>query len=305
MKEQIGFRYCMSLAFDGTVRDHHYTLKCLPESNLRQTITALDVTLPPGDCHWESQDTFGNRELLGVLAKPHDSFYAEIAGAAVLTLGEKGTILRANPKHGGKEMILYPEEKVRSDKIGIFRYPTALTRPGSRIQEYWRCCAGEGTLSESIHFMDSVSSDPGEKSAEEEIRHRAGMAVHLMHCLHGDMTYRKEATDVHTTAEEAMEKGTGVCQDYAHIYVSLLRLAGIPARYVTGMLRGEGESHAWAEAALGDYWYGLDPTNDCAAAGEHVKIGAGRDYNDCRISQGVFYGKPGQHQDIQVSVQRL
>lgn len=105
-----------------------------------------------------------------------------------------------------------------------------------------------------------------------------------------------------TSAEEAMEKGAGVCQDYAHIFLSLLRLRGIPARYVTGMLRGEGESHAWVEVALGDFWYGLDPTNDCAVAGEHVRIACGRDYRDCRISQGVFYGGARQSQKVEALV---
>ena len=102
-----------------------------------------------------------------------------------------------------------------------------------------------------------------------------------------------------------MEKGAGVCQDYAHIFLSLLRLKGIPARYVTGMLRGEGESHAWVELALGEYWYGLDPTNDCVVAGEHVRIACGRDYRDCRISQGVFYGGARQTQQVSVSVNPL
>ena len=123
-----------------------------------------------------------------------------------------------------------------------------------------------------------------------------------MHQLHQSFSYQKCATDVSTSAEEAMEKGAGVCQDYAHIFLSLLRLKGIPARYVTGMLRGEGESHAWVELALGEYWYGLDPTNDCVVAGEHVRIACGRDYRDCRISQGVFYGGARQTQQVSVVV---
>ncbi len=130
----------------------------------------------------------------------------------------------------------------------------------------------------------------------------ADWAVQVMHKLHNSFTYQKCATDVHTSAEEAMAKGAGVCQDYAHIFLSLLRLKGIPARYVTGMLRGEGESHAWVELALGNFWYGLDPTNDCAVAGEHVRIACGRDYGDCRISQGVFFGGARQTQQVEVKV---
>ncbi len=135
---------------------------------------------------------------------------------------------------------------------------------------------------------------------------QAMIAISLMHRLHKDFSYQKAATDVTTTAEQAFLRGAGVCQDYAHIFISLLRLAGIPARYVTGMLQGEGESHAWVEAALGKYWYGLDPTNDCTVAAAHIKIGAGRDFADCRISQGIFFGcgSISQQQIVQVSVEQ-
>ena len=161
----------------------------------------------------------------------------------------------------------------------MYRYPTELTRPGERIRAFYDACASSAAM--------------------------ASWAVQAMHSLHQSFVYQKCATDVSTSAEEAMEKGAGVCQDYAHIFLSLLRLKGIPARYVTGMLRGEGESHAWVELALGEYWYGLDPTNDCVVAGEHVRIACGRDYRDCRISQGVFYGGARQTQQVSVSVNPL
>lgn len=127
----------------------------------------------------------------------------------------------------------------------------------------------------------------------------------MMHRLHADFAYRKAATDVTTTAEQALERGGGVCQDYAQIFLALLRLAGIPARYVTGILEGEGQSHAWVEIALGGYWYGLDPTNDCAVAYAHVKIGSGRDFADCRISQGVFFGAAHQKLSVEALVQEI
>ncbi len=277
MNKELNFRYRMLLQFDSEITGHHYTLKCLPESNLRQRIAAMDIKLLPAGLHWESRDAFGNRELLGVLPERHDHFSAEVSGEVRLLLGTMSSDPSAGPCLTLPDgTTLYAETPVRQEKLGVFRYPTELTRPGEKIKAFYDACAG-GTA-------DAV------------------WAVQAMHSLHAAFTYQKCATDVSTSAEEALEKGAGVCQDYAHIFLSLLRLKGIPARYVTGMLRGEGESHAWVELALGEYWYGLDPTNDCVVAGEHVRIACGRDYRDCRISQGVFYGGARQTQQVSVVV---
>lgn len=67
--------------------------------------------------------------------------------------------------------------------------------------------------------------------------------------------------------------GQGVCQDYAHIFLALLNLAGIPARYVTGLLIGEGASHAWVEVLHHGAWYGLDPTNDAPVLTDYINMG--------------------------------
>ncbi len=326
---QVRFRYRMELFFDGTVQDHHYTLKCLPESNLRQEIIHRETTLLPEGCHWESSDAFGNRELLGVLREPHESFRVLVEGEALLKGGpgeepEEGLSevqTEARIEAPGESlsatgtppvlalpegMVLYPEEVVKQDKLGMYRYPTRLTRPGERIRSYYK------SLQEAYAGSDR-SGDPaawfpqGSESAfgDPDTSAAAAFAVFVMHRLHADLTYQKAATDVTTTAEQAMERGAGVCQDYAQIFLALLRLSGIPARYVTGMLEGEGQSHAWVEIAIGGYWYGLDPTNDCAAAGSHVKIGSGRDFLDCRISQGVFRGAAHQELLVETLVQEI
>ncbi len=280
MNKELNFRYRMLLQFDSEITGHHYTLKCLPESNLRQRITALDIKLLPAGLHWESRDAFGNRELLGVLPESHDHFSAEVSGEVQLLLGPMSSAEDAGSSLTLPDgTTLYAEQPVREEKLGIYRYPTALTRPGEKIRGFFEEC-------------DACASSAA----------MASWAVQVMRKLHNSFTYQKCATDVHTSAEEAMAKGAGVCQDYAHIFLSLLRLKGIPARYVTGMLRGEGESHAWVELALGNFWYGLDPTNDCAVAGEHVRIACGRDYGDCRISQGVFFGGARQTQQVEVKV---
>ena len=130
-----------------------------------------------------------------------------------------------------------------------------------------------------------------------------GKALSMMHRLHEVMTYEPFITNVKTTAEEAFSMKKGVCQDYAHIFIALMHLLKIPARYVTGLIVGEGASHAWAEILMDGKWYGFDPTNDKIVADEHVKIGVGRDARDCMINRGIMHGGGPQSQEISVKVE--
>ena len=117
-----------------------------------------------------------------------------------------------------------------------------------------------------------------------------------------NFAYLPKTTDVNTTAEEAFVQGYGVCQDYAHIYISFLHMAGIPARYVTGFIVGEGESHAWVEVLCNDKWYGFDPTHNRRVNDEYIKIGIGRDAKDCMINRGIMHGGGLHTQKVTVQV---
>lgn len=123
------------------------------------------------------------------------------------------------------------------------------------------------------------------------------------------ITYESGATDVTTTAAQAWASGRGVCQDFTHTTLSLLRAAGIPARYVSGYLHTEepaigrtvvGESHAWVEYWDG-VWHAVDPTNDRAVGSAHVIVARGRDYADVPPLKGIYAG--GQSEGLGVSVE--
>jgi len=116
-------------------------------------------------------------------------------------------------------------------------------------------------------------------------------AMALMHALYSQFHYRSGTTGVRTTAEEALSQGCGVCQDYAHILLALLRLEHIPCRYVTGMMVGEGQTHAWIEVYADGRWLPLDPTHDRIAGEDYVTLSRGRDFDDCSIDKGVFHSK--------------
>lgn len=130
-------------------------------------------------------------------------------------------------------------------------------------------------------------------------------AISLMHSLYGHFQYMPGSTDVHTTAADAWKKGMGVCQDYAHILIALCRMDHIPARYVAGMMIGEGASHAWIEIYADGGWTALDPTHDRLVTDDYIKISHGRDYEDCAVERGVFKGNALQIQNVYVKVEEV
>lgn len=114
-------------------------------------------------------------------------------------------------------------------------------------------------------------------------------ALEIMHKVHDAMQYERFVTDNSTTATQALRKGSGVCQDYAHIMISACRSAGMHARYVNGLAEGEGESHAWVEVYEEGCWRGYDPTCNREIKEGYMKIAHGRDANDCPVNRGRFY----------------
>lgn len=124
----------------------------------------------------------------------------------------------------------------------------------------------------------------------------------IMHNLNTNFSYVPLSTNINTSAEEAFSQGQGVCQDYAHIYIALLHLAGISARYVTGFIVGEGQSHAWVEVLCNGKWYGFDPTHDRMVGDDYIKLGIGRDAKDCMINRGIMHGGGLHTQTIAVNV---
>jgi transglutaminase-like putative cysteine protease len=131
---------------------------------------------------------------------------------------------------------------------------------------------------------------------------------------HAAMRYERGATHVHTSAAQARAAGRGVCQDFAHVTLALLRAAGLPARYVSGYLHpiadaevGEataGESHAWVEYWAGA-WFAIDPTSLVDVGDRHVMLARGRDYGDVRPLSGVYVGGAAEQFGVTVEVTRL
>lgn len=145
-----------------------------------------------------------------------------------------------------------------------------------------------------------------------------GDSLHeLNRWIFGNFKYKSGVTDVSTPLDEVIRQRKGVCQDFAHLMISILRTYGLPARYVSGYIEshdptqkapsliGAAASHAWVEVCLpGGFWWGLDPTNNQVAGERHVRVAVGRDYRDVAPLRGTYKGAQDQKLEVMVSVKR-
>jgi len=136
--------------------------------------------------------------------------------------------------------------------------------------------------------------------------------------IHRRFEYVKGATHVNSSIEDSLSVGAGVCQDFAHLLLGVVRKRGLPGRYVSGYLVpasaagpdaklqeviGGYASHAWAEVYLpGSGWIGLDPTLGEPLGLQHVRVAYGRDYGDVAPVRGVYKGHAGQQLSVDVRV---
>jgi transglutaminase-like putative cysteine protease len=184
----------------------------------------------------------------------------------------------------------------------------------------WSDMAGPAVREQFAELLTASSHVPVEPELVEVGRSlRAGSTpvqagLRAAEWTHETMRYERGATHVYTSSADARAAGKGVCQDFAHVTLALLRAIGLPARYVSGYLHpvveaevGEttaGESHAWVEFWAGD-WVAVDPTSLADVGCRHVLLARGRDYADVRPLSGVYSGPPAEHFDVTVDVTRL
>lgn len=167
-------------------------------------------------------------------------------------------------------------------------------------------------LREYLDFTGLV--DPISPDFELRLQKTPLDAIHFLNTAMRDrISYTPGSTSVYSPASEAWEKRAGVCQDFTHASISLLRSAGIPARYISGYLyngSGEigeevvGESHSWVEAWVG-HWLPFDPTNGNPVAEDHILVARGRDYHDVSPLKGIFSGGRSRKIEVKVSLTRI
>ncbi len=184
------------------------------------------------------------------------------------------------------EVETYPTAGVSGPQKGfmplwVFEQPTELTEAGKKGRALARSL-GEGDQLTRMHRLMELVAD--------------------------SVAYQTGATDAATTAEQALELGKGVCQDHAHVFCAVARLAGAPARYVSGYLMKDGEqaaSHAWAEAhVVGLGWVGFDPSNRMSPDETYVSVATGRDYRNAAPVSGIRIGHAVESLAVQITVEQ-
>jgi len=155
---------------------------------------------------------------------------------------------------------------------------------------------------------------PKMRSLISSVRRSDGDSLAMMHelsaAIQAAVRYETGATNVHTTAEEAVAEGVGVCQDHAHIFIGAARALEVPARYVSGYLmmddRIEQEAtHAWAEAHVaGLGWVGFDISNGISPDTRYVRVATGRDYGEAAPVTGISFGAAEEELHVSLAVEQ-
>lgn len=272
--------------YDGSARASYNELRMTPLNTPHQTTLTTHIELHPDAAMWRYTDYWGTRVTAFDLQQPHST----------LTVRASSTVETddaASPARARRVPMTWAELAAQTSTGGFTEYLAAGATDRTAIAP---------TLASATLDQVAGAADP----------HEAADAVSAW--VHGTMAYVPGATGVHTNAQESWDQKSGVCQDFSHLAIAMLRTAGLPARYVSGYLfpdpdatpgtEAEGQSHAWVEYWAGA-WFGLDATNRTTPGPRHVVVGRGRDYGDVLPHKGIYHGAPDSTLKVSVRFTRL
>ncbi|MGB8390674.1 transglutaminase family protein [Mycobacterium sp.] len=194
-------------------------------------------------------------------------------------------------------------------------------RPESPVTEVgWSDLQSEAVIDRFDELLRPTEHTPASKRVSSvakkiaKTHEPAEAVVAAAHWVRGELDYLPGTTSVHSSGLDALNEGKGVCQDFVHLSLMVLRSMGIPAHYVSGYLHPkrnavvgdtvDGRSHAWIQAWTGGWW-SYDPTNDTQICEQYVSVGIGRDYTDVAPLKGIYSGRGATDLDVVVEVTRL
>jgi transglutaminase-like putative cysteine protease len=282
---RLDIRYATRFRYGGPVVESQNELRACPANDAHQQVVHYRVTTTPASRVHAYFDYWGTRVDTFGIGTAHESLEV-VAAATVETLPRAAptevVLLSALGDAGWRDTHL--EFLQRSPHVAW----------GESVAEHAR---------EAARGVDDVRS-----------------VVEAVDAAVGALEYRRGRTVVGVHVEEVLAAGAGVCQDFAHLSIAMLRVLGVPARYVSGYFftvddrtgmtseqdEVEVETHAWVEVAIPGYgWWAIDPTNRQHVGERHVTIGRGRDYDDVAPLRGVFSGAPEHELEVNVNMRRL
>jgi transglutaminase-like putative cysteine protease len=248
-----------------------------PASNEDQTCRSFHLAVSQPTAPFRFQDGFGNRVH-------HFNLLAPLQEVRILAAG----IVETHPRGEGSRTsrAAYPLEPAELPLAVLdylrLRGPVAAT---PRL----------GPLLDALRPPPSCPLGPWAAGVSDYIR--------------SHFEYARDVTDATSPIDDVLEQGKGVCQDFAHLMIAVMRSFGVPARYVSGYLHRpnqESESHGWCEVWLPDLgWVGLDPTNGRPADDHFVKVAVGRDFSDVPPNKGVYRGRAEETIYVRVETRAL
>ena len=277
-------RYLTIYEYDAEVVDNLNALRVKPAANGRQRCDEFSVRLTPEARLHHHTDYFGTEVVEFEISRPHRQLTIDVTARV-------STHTPAEPPSTTWEALEEPS---------------------------YREAGGE--------FLLQLDDAPGNAELAQLIAATRASTplqtvLRISELIPDRFEYRQGATYVDSTIEHLFEVGAGVCQDFVHLGLCLLRHHGIAARYVSGYLFATGteggeesvevDTHAWLEALLplpggGEpVWVGADPTNRVLVNENHVKIGHGRHYSDVAPIKGVYRGGANAKLDASVTMTRL
>jgi transglutaminase-like putative cysteine protease len=277
-------RYLTEYRYDTPVIDNLNALRAKPATTMHQRVDDFGVRVEPEARLQQHLDYYGTTVIEFGISRPHAQLAVDVRARVVTTAPPEAP----DP---GWEALQTPQYRA----AGIeFMLPWNREPEDIRIDE----------------LVGLVRSETPKATLEC-----------LVELVPDRFAYQAGVTYVGSTVEDLLEAGAGVCQDFVHLALLMLRRNGVAARYVSGYLfapqggdetadSAEVDTHAWVEALLpgpdGDFvWVGLDPTNRCLTGERHVKIGHGRFYSDVPPIRGVYRGGSTTGLDVTVKMQRL
>ncbi|MCP5028222.1 MAG: transglutaminase family protein, partial [Actinomycetia bacterium] len=282
---RLDIRYRMFFAYDAPVREEHNEVRVRPRDDSRQRLLAYRLTPVPAVRVLSFIDYWGSTVEHVGLVPDHDHFEI-IAEAAVET--------RMVDPIGTTPLALVTDNQFRHDNVEFL---------GVSNHVVW---------DESVATLarDAIAGTDDVVGAVDAIMAEVRRLI----------AYEKGSTTIGIRLDELLEGGAGVCQDFTHLTIGMLRAVGIPARYISGYLFAADETeidpdhsepvtvqtHAWVEAAVpGQGWLAVDPTNDRRVGERHVVIGHGRDYDDVAPVRGIYLGEASPTVDATVEIRRM
>ena len=282
MSWRLRIEHVTEVSYPGPVLTSFNEARMTPMTLPTQITLESRVTAGPGVPVWTYNDYWGTFVSVFDLPEAHDDLV--IRATATVETEPFGGI----PAPGERVSWARLGEKVADGRLLEFLMPTSLTTVTDEI---------------SGAAVAEISGLPPDAAAEA-----------ISARVRDHVNYMPGATGVRTNAQEAWDKGQGVCQDMAQLTVALMRAAGLPARYVSGYLHPDpkaepgttatGQSHAWVEYWAGS-WTPLDPTSGAAVGQRHVVVARGRDYADVPPLKGIYHGPSGGDMQVTVELTRL